>query len=67
MKSCYPKMKKAENKSLPEMTTVFMLLYSFQIILYTFTGFLLKWNQTMLAVLQLPVFIWYFINIFQEL
>ena len=39
------------------MTTVFMLLYSFQIILYTFTGFLLKWNQTMLAVLQLPVFI----------
>ena len=60
-------MKKDESKSLPEMTTVFMLLYSFQIILYTFTGFLLKWNQTMPAVLQLPVFIWYFINLFQEL
>ena len=49
------------------MTIVFMLLYYFQIILYTFTGFLLKSNQTMLAVLQLPVFIWYFVNIFQEL
>lgn len=60
-------MKKAESKSLSEMTIVVMLLYSFQIILYTFTGFLLKYNQIMLAVLQLPVFIWHFVNIFQEL
>lgn len=57
-------MKKVERKGLPEMTTVIMWLYSFQTIFYILTSFLVKWNQTRLAILQLPVFIRCPLNIF---